>query len=429
MHDFLNGNLDWHKWPHKLRNQYRMYMWNKTARERCQHFDGIQQGINRQRTLALRLLHELASQADHVQHQLDTQQVASIDPAEDPRPKLKILRLLISAGLQTPERDHRHRRRPGSVKCRCGSGTPTIYHISWECKCYQDIRQPIWQYLPERLESLPVCFQWTSIVPSNMQLTEAQIKHIQTILIMIWQKQVQDWYDTTDPDTETPNNPGPSSGQPPNQSDPSSPPEVNNNPPNQPSIKRGHILKLIPTGGVFCCRCGKQTKYQKHQRLKILSKPCAFPDLEPSKWLKEPCFHTSEIRIQEAEKELNQKYNPGNHQLIWNKKIGKNKSKEDYGKLWCAQCGRFWPWSQRHNNKTICAPSSNKPIPPDWVTLLDHYPTTSQANTANVTISSQQVRRRLVGKQRVFTRDSESAPSASGASASSSSLLPRVGVG
>ena len=114
--------------------------------------------------------------------------------------------------------------------------------------------------------------------------------------------------------------------------------------------------------------------------------------------------------------------------MIWNKKIGKNKSKADYGKLWCAQCGRFWPWSQRHNNKTICVPLSNKADPPDWVMLLDHFPTTNQANPANVTISSQQVRRRLVGKQTAFTRDSESAPSASGASASSSSVLPRVGV-
>jgi len=79
--------------------------------------------------------------------------------------------------------------------------------------------------------------------------------------------------------------------------------------------------------------------------------------------------------------------------------------------------------------RPICASLSNKPDPPDWVMLLDHYPTTNQANPANVTISSQPVRRRLFGKQTVFTRDSESAPSASGASASSSSVLPRVGVG
>lgn len=66
IHDFLNCRLDWRKWPHQLRNSYRMHMWTKTARERSQHFDGIQHGVNRQLTLAL--LNELALHADTVQH-------------------------------------------------------------------------------------------------------------------------------------------------------------------------------------------------------------------------------------------------------------------------------------------------------------------------------------------------------------------------
>lgn len=216
--------------------------------------------------MTLALLKELSTQADTIQRQLDTQQIATVDSSEDPRPKLKILRLLISAGLQTPERDHRHRRRPGSVKCKCGHGSPTIFHISWECSCYQQLRQPIWQYLPQTLESLPVCFQLTTIVSQDMNITKHQIKNIQSILFKIWQKQVQDWYDATDPEEEIPQNVDAQNSQPPPDQPPNNPP-VAPSPTNNLSIKRGHVLRLIPSGGVFCCRCGRQTKYQKASAL------------------------------------------------------------------------------------------------------------------------------------------------------------------
>ena len=177
-----------------------------------------------------------------------------------------------------------------------------------------------------------------------MSISETQIKNIQSILMKIWQKQVQLWYDTTDSNSTTPNDPVINPATDPSDPNPtSSSPDVN--PPNSvPTIKRGHVLKLIPTGGVFCCRCGKQAKNQKHQ---ILNKPCKFPDLEPSQWLTTPGFQQSQHRIHEAENLLNSQYNPGKHVLVWNRKLGKVKNKPDYGLLWCSACGRSWAWAQR----------------------------------------------------------------------------------
>ncbi len=63
-----------------------------------------------------------------------------VDPEEDPRPRMKILRLLIAGGLMTPERDHRHRRKQGKVLCSCGEAEPDVIHISWHCKNYQQLR-------------------------------------------------------------------------------------------------------------------------------------------------------------------------------------------------------------------------------------------------------------------------------------------------
>ena len=371
LHEFLNERLDFHKWQHCLRERFRLAWWKKIARERSQHFAGIANGVNRRATTAY--LKILEKEADKLQYQLDNQVIASVDPDIDPRPKLKLLRLLLSADLQTPERDHRHRKRPGSIKCTCGQGSPTIYHISWECSCFQEIRQDIWAYMPQPVHDLPTCFQLTTLVPVDMNIATDQVIEIQKIMVKIWQKHVQMWYNDT---SEPPSNPNPNlSNQPASSTDicqdnPPENPNLNNSLP----VKRGHVLKLIPAGGVFCCRCGKQTKNMKHQRLKILSKPCRYPDLEPSKWLTVPGFIHSETRLLDLESTLNEKYNPGNHQLVWNRKLGKIKNATDYGLLWCASCGKSWPWARRMTTltETVCHPSSTKPNAPDWVTILDH---------------------------------------------------------
>ena len=46
-----------------------------------------------------------------------------------------------------------------------------------------------------------------------------------------------------------------------------------------PASQKGHVLKLVEEGGVFCMKCGKSTKNFKHQRLKILNKPCQKAEL------------------------------------------------------------------------------------------------------------------------------------------------------
>ena len=51
LHLFLNNQLDSHKWQHQLREKYRQHMWSKTARERGQHYRGIEQGVNRLLTI------------------------------------------------------------------------------------------------------------------------------------------------------------------------------------------------------------------------------------------------------------------------------------------------------------------------------------------------------------------------------------------
>jgi hypothetical protein len=199
-----------------------------------------------------------------------------------------------------------------------------------------------------------------------------------------------------------------------------------------PTIKRGHILKLIPSGGVFCCRCGKQTKYQKHQRLKILNKPCRFPDLDPSQCLTAPGFNNSTPRIEEAEKTLNQKFNTGNHVLIWHRKLGKIKNKPDYGLIWCSACGRTWPWLDRSVNlsKTMCTQANETPEPPPWVTVLEHYePPTRNASSSSM--PQVRVRRRLYGKQTYRESENElpDTSNAAGVDGGSSSTDPRRGIG
>ena len=53
---------------------------------------------------------------------------------------------------------------------------------------------------------------------------------------------------------------------------------------------------------------------------------------------------------------MNDKYNKGNHVLLWNYKVGKKPP--DEGILNCTACGRTWKCKDRANNmsKTVCKP-------------------------------------------------------------------------
>ncbi len=140
MHTFLNGHLHERQGQHNLREDYRQHTWSTIARDRSQHFAGISQGVNR--SLTISLIHQWSKEADKLQRTCDTQQTSFPDPLNDPRPRLKILCMLISGGLQTPERDPRHRRKTGQITCACQNGSPSLLHISWFCSLYQAERKP-----------------------------------------------------------------------------------------------------------------------------------------------------------------------------------------------------------------------------------------------------------------------------------------------
>lgn len=232
MHDFLNNNLDERKWQRNLREQYRNHTWTSLARERGQHFRGVEDGV--QRKLTVSLIDKLTVEADEIQQLCDKNLLPHLDPKSDPRPRLKVLRLILSVGLQSPERDHRHRRRKGSITCACGNGSPSLFHISWECPLMKDIRGPMMPCLPAPIQDLPPCFQFATIVPNNMVISQHNLHIIQNTLITIWQTHIEQWYGEGDAP----------------QPQPTVAPEEPTDEP-QPIIKRGHVLKLIPSGGVF----------------------------------------------------------------------------------------------------------------------------------------------------------------------------------
>jgi hypothetical protein len=302
IHKFLNNQLEEHKWQHELREDYRQVGWKTLSADRGQHFRGVEHGVQRQLTTSL--IDFLAKEAEDIQRQIDNNLLAEVDPKTDPRPRLKILRQLLSAGLQTPERDHRHRKQPGTVTCACGRGSPTIFHLSWECSLSQQLREPMMQVLPAPLHALPKCFQITTIVPNTMTFSKADLHFIQNTLISIWQKHIEEWYGKGEdtPQATVEHVPDRNADHAQNENLPTA------NPSAHPAPKRGHILNLIPSGGVFCCRCGLQTKITQHQRLKFLSKACAFLDLPEDQWLTSPRAVNSSPRILAAEKQLQEKH-------------------------------------------------------------------------------------------------------------------------
>ena len=85
---------------------------------------------------------------------------------------------------------------------------------------------------------------------------------IQKTLIQIWQCHIDDWHNgaenfmtTRDPDGQV-NNPTDN----PTPTDYSQPASSSMENTDLPVPKNGHVLKLLPTGGVFCQKCGKMTQ-------------------------------------------------------------------------------------------------------------------------------------------------------------------------
>lgn len=104
------------------------------------------------------LIDKLTNEADQIQKLADNNLLLNLDVKSDPRPRLKVLRLILTVGLQSPGRDHRHRRRKGDTTCACGLGSPSLFHVSWECPLMKDIRDPMLPYLPAPIHDLPPMF-------------------------------------------------------------------------------------------------------------------------------------------------------------------------------------------------------------------------------------------------------------------------------
>lgn len=173
LESFLHNRLNLHKWQHDLREAHRAHLFKLLRRDRPQHFAGCNAGINRPATL--QYLNMLQIEADYLQTRCDMGVATNPPPSEDPRAKLKVLRLLLSEGLHNPERQHRHREHQGHIQCTCKQGTPDLVHISWYCANFRSIREPILSLLPNSIEQLPTCFRCCGIVPASFEIPHQDV--------------------------------------------------------------------------------------------------------------------------------------------------------------------------------------------------------------------------------------------------------------
>ena len=86
---------------------------------------------------------------------------------------------------------------PGTIRCDCG-GNPTNHHISWVCPLFQELREPALAALANPIETYPMCFQYTTLVPNNVFIEQCNLHQIQTSLVNIWQKHIQNWHNAQD---------------------------------------------------------------------------------------------------------------------------------------------------------------------------------------------------------------------------------------
>ena len=81
--------------------------------------------------------------------------------------KLKIPSLLLTAGLLTADRDHRHRKQQGEIRCSCG-GKPVIDHVGWEDPHYADLCAHAPQAIAT-IRRIPICFRFCTLVPATLE--------------------------------------------------------------------------------------------------------------------------------------------------------------------------------------------------------------------------------------------------------------------
>ena len=292
-----------------------------------------------------------------------------------------------------------------------------------------------------------------------MPLTPREVSLVQETLVNIWQAHIQEWHDgdvdaPDSPDDDQPSSytahassgvgsSGPtSSGQDPNTDVPRGADTLSTTVHEQ----RGHRIQHYGTGA-FCVKCGKTTARLKHINLRILKRPCPFPDLPQHSWMATPGNIHSTARLDEQERILNEKYNARpKHHLIWNRQTGRNtQDPKHYGRLWCRVCGRTFAWRYRVQNlpKTVCRAVRPPPSAPDWVTeILQQKSSQSAPNqtesvsnfprpvTTTSSSSTSSTRRRLMSKTSVSAWNSlNTSTSSRPADLPLGSSFPRQGIG
>ena len=359
-------------WKHYLREQWRQNLLRQLEKERSHQYQHATK-IDRNMTMMFHdMLQQVADGTGHPGLQLTP---------EEAWMKLAVLRRMLAGGLLTQSRIRRHRRHNEIHVCECGLGEEsTVEHVSWRCKHFDHIPQPMLLQLNPHIQNLPVVTRYAAVALRDTLLTQDEVILLQSTLVQIWQSHIERFY-------------GEDNDPPPNDPDVG----VSSDNPEPPKNANGHSLAFKADGiGVFCQKCGKHVTNLGHIKLKITGKRCEFEHVSPSQYVDQPGKHNNQNRLQKAFQDMNEKYNKGNHVLEWNYKVGKKPP--DEGILNCTACGRTWKWKDRVNNlpKTVCKP----------ITIDNNISLQKSASSSAV---EPVVRRRLRGKQTI----SQASPSAS----------------
>ena len=123
-------------------------------------------------------------------------------------------------------------------------------HIMWQCRHTEHLRAHARSALPVPYGRLPVCFRRATLVPVGCSSTTDSLHAIQAACVDVWQHHIQAWNEAADDVTvQIPVPPGPVSAKAESGAIITQEPE-----------KKGHTLCATPQGGMFCVKCGKQTK-------------------------------------------------------------------------------------------------------------------------------------------------------------------------
>ena len=258
---------------------------------------------------------------------------------EDKRCLLGIMRLLLTGGLLSADRIQR-RRNKGRAVCSCdGESFVDVLHISWQCPHFAALRQPL-DHLKGWLNTLPRVFLYATLVPKFMHASVDDIELIQLTLCRIWQAYTQRYLEGVEIEAAKRL-----------ASLPQQVPAADVGGAEQTAvIENGHRIVAHDTGVIYCVKCGVYTRNPQHRRLKISVRPCKFRESPQHMWLDKPGAHRNDAKLDLAWQKVLSDNNKGNHDLAWNRKIGKIPGRNDEGHIWCNRCGRSWPWRFRCAN-------------------------------------------------------------------------------